>query len=93
VPLRQWVLSLPFELYVPLAYERNLVPLPQGQRPLAHTPVWQNMPSQHGCPDSPQGEQTSEADLLLHASPGPHQLPQHGKSLLPHASQSMSLVA
>jgi hypothetical protein len=25
VPLRQWVLSLPFELRVPLAYERNLV--------------------------------------------------------------------
>ena len=25
VPLRQWVLSLPFELRVPLAYERNLM--------------------------------------------------------------------
>jgi hypothetical protein len=25
VPLRQWVLTLPFELRAPLAYERNLM--------------------------------------------------------------------
>ena len=63
-----------------------------GQRPLAHTPVWQNMPSQQGCPDSPQGLQTElREELPLQANPGPHQLPpQHGKSLLPQASHSLA---